>query len=94
MADRFVIVVDRATAAQLNVAHETIKAAAHGWWHHFEAMWVVGDDLSAPGWRDLVRDALAPATNARVAVFKISETYPRWAISGSKGNEWFYKTFK
>lgn len=94
MADKFVIIVDRASATKLNAVHEAIKANARGWWHHFESTWIVSGDNNAGQWRDIVTQALVPRGQSNVLVLKISDVPGgRWAGGGAKGSDWLKKTF-
>lgn len=105
MSEKFVIIVDRATAAQLNAAHEAIKANSNGWWHHFENTWIVSSEMNASEWRDTVKSAIDaglvgfPGEMIRsiggggsVLVLRISDKSPKWAFSGKKGLDWLKKT--
>lgn len=49
-----VIILNEATDAQIDAVHELLKQHATGWWHHFENVWIVGGELNAAQWREVV----------------------------------------
>jgi hypothetical protein len=96
MADKFVIVVDRAGAVRLKAVHEVVKGNAKGWWHHYENTWIVTTDKTLGEWRDLVRSAIEPVGISGVLVLRVAEESPRWAMGGFRSDSrsgWFRKIF-
>lgn len=94
MSAKFVVVVDRASDAQLQSVHQILKANASGWWHRFTNTWVVSsDDKTAAYWRDLLTPIVSRP--ASVLVLKVDQT--SWAYRGPDAKEraaWFHQNFR
>ena len=90
MSDKaFLIVLDRATADQLNAAHELVKQKTDKWWHRYEAVWVVLGG-NAGEWRDSLKP-LMPSGGATVMVFELPRDVDNrwWAAFGPAAHEKF-----
>lgn len=84
-----VIVLNEATAEQINTVHEVLKRHAQGWWHHFDNAWIVGGQLTAGEWLDVVTP-LIPKGRASVLVVQLPEDVQQrqsWAYYGVEGPE-------
>jgi hypothetical protein len=105
MDPTYIIVLDRATAAEREAVHEVVKDHANGWWHRFASAWIVGAGSSSVAeWRDLVTEALdivraasddGEASNAGVLVVNLPVFEERdWAFHGKRASErtaWLHK---
>ncbi|HYI12668.1 MAG TPA: hypothetical protein VEK57_26695 [Thermoanaerobaculia bacterium] len=82
-----VIVLNEATNEQINAVHEALKQHTKGWWHHFDNTWIVGGQLTAGEWLDVVTP-LIPEGRASVLVVQLpAEVQQRqsWAYYGIEG---------
>ena len=93
-----VILVDRATADQLNAVHEIVKTHASGWWHHFTSVWIVGGEKTATQWRNLISPVITEgAANVLVLELPPPEADRLWAFYGKKPEErskWLHDSYK
>lgn len=89
IAKLHVIILNNATPAVINQAHELIKSKARGWWHRFSATWIVGGDVPTNEWRDLLKPVIA-GTAASVLVLRLpdEDQNRNWSYSGRKAKEW------
>lgn len=79
------VVVDEASILQINRMHELLKQRAPGnWWHHFANAWIVGGDLTAAQWREVIAPALeaGPASALVVRLPGDAAELRDWAYFG------------
>jgi hypothetical protein len=80
----YMLVLNEATPDQINTVHEALKEHAQGWWHHFDNAWIVGGDLDAGQWLDVVTP-LIPNGRASVLVVQLPDDIQQrqsWAYYG------------
>jgi hypothetical protein len=92
---RYAIILDRTKAAERQAVQEIIKTHAKGWWHRFEAVWIVTSH-DAKYWRTMIQPVIAGGPSS-VLVLRLADaaTTDRWAYFGPasrfKSSEWIPK---
>lgn len=94
----FVLMLDRASAEQINSVQEIVKEHAEEWWHNLDNVWLIGSDATANVWRDLLKPILK-GTGASVLVLRLpaAEIERNWSFFGPNGKErcsWIYEHYK
>ena len=78
---RFLIILDRASAVELQLAHGVVKQGAPSWWHHFSTTWIVtGGSVSL--WRDRIKTCLIQSKSSVLVLQLPDEGY--WAYHGPR----------
>jgi len=92
----YMICVDQATNDELNAIQAIVKENAHGWWHHFTSIWIVGGH-NASFWRDQATPLLTSPSSS-VLVVRLPQTGERyWSYFGietEKRLDWLNKNLR
>ncbi|HYI07608.1 MAG TPA: hypothetical protein VEK57_00930 [Thermoanaerobaculia bacterium] len=88
-----IVILNEATAGQINGIHELLKRQAPVWWHHFDNSWIVQGDRSAAQWREVIASGLGAGRASALIVRLPDDAVQRqdWSYFGietDKRVEW------
>lgn len=97
MTDFVIIVVDRATEAELNACHAIVKKNSKSWWHRHVNMWIAGGKNGPAEWRDMFEPALIEPDSSVLILTLPPSADREWAFLGFGADEktsWIERCFK
>jgi hypothetical protein len=92
----YLILLDQATAEQIDAVHALMKENANGWWHHFSDAWIVFGKSSSE-WRDIVSKCIEEGSASVLVIAlpkdKASRSYAYYGTEVDKRIEWLKSNY-